>query len=104
MRTAAAKGHADFLARFENRPERFAQIFKEICETKVEDDGLRFDPATVTAERIAEDADYQGIRVRFFAYLENARIPFQVDPRPVHIINCVTTVTGRQHALLNALP
>lgn len=70
---------ADFLARGENSPERFAQIFKEICGTKVEDDGLRFDPATVTAQRITEDADYQGIRVRFLGYLENARIPIQVD-------------------------
>ena len=84
---------ADFLARGENSPERFVQLFKEICETKVEDDGLRFDPATVTAERITEDADYQGIRVRFLGYLENARIPIQVDlgfgdvitPAPVQI-------------------
>lgn len=36
---------ADFLAGGENSPERFVQIFKEICETKVEDDGVRFDPA-----------------------------------------------------------
>lgn len=34
---------------------------------------------TVTAERITEDADYQGIRVRFLGHLENARIPIQVD-------------------------
>ena len=70
---------ADFLALGENSPERFVQIFKEICATKVEDDGVRFDPATVTAERITEDADYQGIRVRFLGYLENARILIQVD-------------------------
>jgi predicted nucleotidyltransferase component of viral defense system len=70
---------ADFLARGENSPERFVQIFKDIFETKVEDDGVRFDPATVTAERITEDVDYQGIRVRSRGYLENARIPIQVD-------------------------
>jgi hypothetical protein len=70
---------ADFLARGANRPERFAEIFKEICNAEVEDDRLRFDAATVTAERIAEDADYEGVRVKFVGYLENARIPIQID-------------------------
>jgi hypothetical protein len=45
----------------------------------VEDDGLRFDAGTVTADRIAEDANYEGIRVKFVGYLENARIPIQID-------------------------
>jgi hypothetical protein len=49
---------ADFLARGENSLERFSGIFREICNLEVEDDGLRFDAATVTAERITEDADY----------------------------------------------
>lgn len=70
---------ADFLARGDNSLERFASIFKEICDAEVEDDGLRFDARTVTAERITEDADYEGIRVKFVGYLENARIPIQVD-------------------------
>jgi hypothetical protein len=55
---------ADFLARGQNRQERFVAIFKEICKMDVEDDGLRFDSATVVAERITEDADYEGIRVK----------------------------------------
>jgi Nucleotidyl transferase AbiEii toxin, Type IV TA system len=70
---------ADFLARGENSPERFVAIFKEICEMQVEDDGLRFDAGTVTAERITEDADYEGVRVKFVGHLENARIPIQID-------------------------
>jgi hypothetical protein len=70
---------ADFLARGDNTPEAFAAIFKEICSVEVPDDGVRFDPATVRAERIIEDADYEGIRVTFVGYLENARIPIQVD-------------------------
>ena len=70
---------ADFLARGENSPARFAAIFKEICDAEVADDGLRFDSATVTAERITEDADYEGIRIKFLGFLENARIPIQVD-------------------------
>lgn len=70
---------ADFLVRGENNPERFVDLFREICEMRVGDDGLRFDPKTVTAERITEDADYEGVRVKFVGYLEQARIPIQID-------------------------
>ena len=70
---------ADFLARGENTPERFIAIFKEICKTAVEDDGLRFDAESVRAERITEGADYQGIRITFLCQLDNARIPIQID-------------------------
>lgn len=70
---------ADFLALGRDTPEGFAQIFRKICETTVEDDGLIFDPKTVTAERISEDANYKGIRIKFAGYLENARIPIQID-------------------------
>jgi hypothetical protein len=45
----------------------------------VEDDGLLLDPNTVTAERIAEDANYEGIRVKFVGFLGNARTPIQID-------------------------
>jgi hypothetical protein len=41
---------ADFLARGKNNPERFIEIFKEICGIKVEDDGISFAAATITAE------------------------------------------------------
>ncbi len=44
---------ADFLARGENSPERFFRIFRELCSAETEPDGLRFDPDTVTAKRIA---------------------------------------------------
>jgi len=70
---------ADFLATGNNSPERFVEIFREISTVKVEDDGLRFDPNTVKAERIKEDADYEGVRVTFTAVLDKARIPIQID-------------------------
>jgi Nucleotidyl transferase AbiEii toxin, Type IV TA system len=70
---------ADFLARGDNDMDRFIAIFREVCAMPVEDDGLVFEPATVTAEKITEDADYQGIRIRFIGHLENARIPIQID-------------------------
>ncbi len=70
---------ADFLAHGDNSTDRFTRIFRELCSMKIEPDGLRFDPDTVTAERITEDADYEGVRVNFLAYLERAKIPIQID-------------------------
>ena len=35
--------------------------------------------ATVTGERIKEDADYEGVRIKFAGFLESARIPMQLD-------------------------
>jgi nucleotidyltransferase AbiEii toxin of type IV toxin-antitoxin system len=70
---------ADFMAKADNSPERFVQIFREISAIEIEDDGLRFDPKTVKAQRIKEDADYEGVRVTFTAFLEKAQIPIQID-------------------------
>src|SRR2546428_3469013 len=46
---------------------------------KWDEDGLRFDANTVDAERISENADYEGVRVTLVAYLERAKIPVQID-------------------------
>lgn len=54
-------------------------VFREVCETPVEPDGLVFDAATVTAEAIRETATYGGVRVKLLATLERARVPLQVD-------------------------
>jgi Nucleotidyl transferase AbiEii toxin, Type IV TA system len=70
---------ADFLAHGDNAPERFAHIFRELCVLEVDEDCLRFDAETVKAERISEDADYEGVRVTFVAFLERAKIPIQID-------------------------
>ena len=70
---------ADFLAKGDNAPERFIRIFQEISTIEVINDGLRFDSKTVKAERIKEDADYEGVRVTFTAFLDKAQIPIQID-------------------------
>lgn len=70
---------ADFLASGENSPERFSVMFKEICSTVVVDDGLRFDPESVVAKRIKENADYEGVRVGVVGYLGKARVSTQID-------------------------
>jgi hypothetical protein len=70
---------ADFLGRGDNGPETLARLFRELCELEVEPDGLVFDADSVQAERITEDADYEGVRVTFTARLDRARIPIQID-------------------------
>jgi hypothetical protein len=53
--------------------------FTEVCAVPVPDDGLAFDAATVTAEPIRDEAEYNGLRVRLRAMLSNARIEMQID-------------------------
>lgn len=55
-----------------------AQV-RDVLSVDVEPDGLVFDANTVHSERIAEDADYEGIRVRFRGLLDTARISMQID-------------------------
>jgi len=70
---------ADFLSIGSSDPRRFEAILKEICVLPVVNDGLVFEPSSVTARQIKEGADYEGVRVSFLGYLEKARIPMQLD-------------------------
>jgi predicted nucleotidyltransferase component of viral defense system len=53
--------------------------FKEVCAVPVADDGLVFDPATVTAAPIRDETEYRGLRVTLRAMLGEARIDMQID-------------------------
>lgn len=69
------------------------QTFKDIASVVVED-GIRFDPDSVTAEEIRKEAGYTGARVIISAELAGARVKTQVDigfgdtvtPGPVHAV------------------
>lgn len=69
----------DFLGFVDNEVETIENIVREICSVEVEDDGLRFDALTVKGQNIKEDADYQGVRIKFFGLLQNACVPMQID-------------------------
>ena len=45
----------------------------------VEADGMSFNAETVTAARITEDAEYEGVRVRLQGGLGNAQVSLQID-------------------------
>jgi predicted nucleotidyltransferase component of viral defense system len=69
----------DLLGRIDNSIGTIVELTREICRQEVEPDGIDFDIATVEAERIAEDADYEGIRIRFRGSLDTAQIVMQLD-------------------------
>ncbi len=69
----------DFLGRVRNDFGVIGTAIAEICSATVDGDGLVFDPQSVVTEPIAEDADYQGVRVRFQGHLGNMKIPMQID-------------------------
>jgi len=83
----------DLLGRLEHSLENGSTVVREVCALEVEPDGLIFRPATVKSERIREDADYEGVRIRFDGLLARARIAMQLDvgigdvmvPGPVEI-------------------
>jgi len=77
--THRATRDADFLSLGESSPERYSGIFREVCLLPVEEDGLRFDPETVDAVRIKENADYAGVRITFRGSMGSARVPVQID-------------------------
>jgi hypothetical protein len=69
----------DLLGRGKPSLETLRRIFRDICILTVEDDGLTFVPDTVTAIRIKEDQEYEGVRVELKVLLGQARIHLQID-------------------------
>jgi hypothetical protein len=78
---ARATKDLDFLGRLDNSLEDLEGVVREVCTADVVPDGMVFDPATVKTERIKEDADYEGVRVRFVGLLGTARVTMQLDRR-----------------------
>jgi hypothetical protein len=69
----------DFLANYDNKIDEIEQVVKDICKVKVASDGLIFDLGSVKGRKIKEDADYEGVRVKFVGSLERSKIPMQID-------------------------
>lgn len=67
----------DFLGKCNNRAEGIVKQIKEVISIEIAD-GLVFDQH-VKAETITEEKDYSGVRVRFLAFLDTAKIHMQID-------------------------
>jgi len=69
----------DMLGRTSNEDENIISQIRDVLAVDVLADGLSFDGDSIASERITEDADYEGIRIRFLGYLGTARINMQID-------------------------
>jgi len=69
----------DLLGRGTTNPSGMADLFRRVCQVRVEDDGLTFDTESVHAERLREQEEYEGLRMHVTARLGTARINLQVD-------------------------
>ncbi|MBV8227351.1 MAG: nucleotidyl transferase AbiEii/AbiGii toxin family protein [Verrucomicrobia bacterium] len=69
----------DLLGTTSNDEAKITGQVREILSIEVEPDGLHFDATSIRAERITEDAEYQGLRVRFRGSLRTAKINMQLD-------------------------
>ncbi|WP_018274655.1 nucleotidyl transferase AbiEii/AbiGii toxin family protein [Teredinibacter turnerae] len=69
----------DMLGKTSNDEANIVSQITEVLNLAVEPDGLNFDVDSIQSERIKEDADYQGVRIRFRGTLESARINMQID-------------------------
>jgi len=69
----------DMLGKTSNKEADIVAQIQDILTVDVETDGLTFDPDSIQAELITEDANYEGIRVRFLGALGSARINMQID-------------------------
>lgn len=69
----------DVLGMAQNDTEIVVVQIREILGVEIDPDGIVFDGASVRAERITEDANYPGIRIRFLGRLDSAKINMQID-------------------------
>ncbi|MCY3020199.1 MAG: nucleotidyl transferase AbiEii/AbiGii toxin family protein [Planctomycetota bacterium] len=69
----------DLLGRTSNDADNLVKVFRTVVEQDVPNDGLVFDPDSITAAPITEEAEYNGMRVRLTGRMGNARIPIQID-------------------------
>lgn len=69
----------DFLGLGDMGLDALRRIFREVCTTAVEHDGVTFDPESIQVEPIRDDTEYGGMRVTLMGELSGARIPVQAD-------------------------
>jgi len=82
----------DLLGKIENNTENIKEIMSECCYIKI-NDGVDFDVASIAAETIRQESDYQGVRVTAKGSLGSIRLYLQIDigfgdvviPEPVEI-------------------
>lgn len=69
----------DLMGRTSNELAYIETVAREVCSAESDADGVEFDSASVKVARIKEDAEYEGVRIRFRAVLAAAQVRMQID-------------------------
>ena len=69
----------DFRGYGDSSEKGVLRAIKNVIKESVPEDGITFDQKTIGVEQTQIDADYEGMRVKFMAYLGKVRIPMQID-------------------------
>lgn len=69
----------DLLSSGNHEAESLSEVFREIFQQEVDEDGLIFDADAMDVAAIRDDQMYGGIRLRTTARLDNAVIPVRID-------------------------
>ena len=69
----------DLLGSGDASSEYLKQVFQQVCQAQVENDGLIFEHESIDIIEIREGQEYPGQRVKLTANLGNARVRVQVD-------------------------
>jgi predicted nucleotidyltransferase component of viral defense system len=69
----------DLLGFGESSPSKLKAVFREICNTVVDPDGLIFNTESIAISEIREEQDYEGQRIKLISSLGKAKIPLQID-------------------------
>lgn len=59
-------------------PAKLVAAFREVCDMAF-DDGVTFDAGGITVDRIREENDYGGVRLRTMAVIDGARVRVVID-------------------------
>lgn len=69
----------DMLGRTSNKVSDVISNVIDILSIDVDPDGLSFSPEEITAEHITDEAEYQGLRIRFPVKLDTMTLNMQLD-------------------------
>ena len=69
----------DFRGYMSHNSKDILKMIQTVVAEPAAEDGLIFDPSSISVEETQIDADYQGIRAKLIALLERSRIPIQID-------------------------
>src|SRR5467141_2033927 len=68
----------DLLGFGDSDPQAMIHIFQEVCAVKA-DDGVEFDVAALEIDRIREELEYGGLRIKTTATIGGAKIRVAID-------------------------